>query len=179
MAKQLQYYRLKEYSIILLTLSLVMPIKINNIFVIFFLLTSIIRFNFKDYLGNLRLNKRVLIVSILFWLPLISQLYVVDFTNGWSHIEKNLAFLVIPMAVISYSDINKSEILKYFSISIFVISLLLLSYSLIQYFITEDIKKFFYLELVSPLNIHPIYFGMRSEERRVGKECRSRWSPYH
>ena len=22
-------------------------------------------------------------------------------------------------------------------------------------------------------------WGMRSEERRVGKECRSRWSPYH
>ena len=22
-------------------------------------------------------------------------------------------------------------------------------------------------------------FGDRSEERRVGKECRSRWSPYH
>ena len=23
------------------------------------------------------------------------------------------------------------------------------------------------------------YSGVRSEERRVGKECRSRWSPYH
>ena len=23
------------------------------------------------------------------------------------------------------------------------------------------------------------YEGDRSEERRVGKECRSRWSPYH
>src|SRR2546426_12397234 len=23
------------------------------------------------------------------------------------------------------------------------------------------------------------YLGLRSEERRVGKECRSRWSPYH
>ena len=23
------------------------------------------------------------------------------------------------------------------------------------------------------------YLGDRSEERRVGKECRSRWSPYH
>ena len=23
------------------------------------------------------------------------------------------------------------------------------------------------------------YNGARSEERRVGKECRSRWSPYH
>ena len=22
-------------------------------------------------------------------------------------------------------------------------------------------------------------YGERSEERRVGKECRSRWSPYH
>ena len=23
------------------------------------------------------------------------------------------------------------------------------------------------------------YIPLRSEERRVGKECRSRWSPYH
>ena len=23
------------------------------------------------------------------------------------------------------------------------------------------------------------YINLRSEERRVGKECRSRWSPYH
>ena len=25
----------------------------------------------------------------------------------------------------------------------------------------------------------PLSAAMRSEERRVGKECRSRWSPYH
>ena len=25
----------------------------------------------------------------------------------------------------------------------------------------------------------PTYTPHRSEERRVGKECRSRWSPYH
>src|SRR3712207_3477307 len=24
-----------------------------------------------------------------------------------------------------------------------------------------------------------LFFAIRSEERRVGKECRSRWSPYH
>ena len=23
------------------------------------------------------------------------------------------------------------------------------------------------------------FMGLRSEERRVGKECRSRWAPYH
>ena len=31
---------------------------------------------------------------------------------------------------------------------------------------------------VNPLLTLPICF-LRSEERRVGKECRSRWSPYH
>mgnify|MGYP000996731679 CR=1 FL=1 len=29
------------------------------------------------------------------------------------------------------------------------------------------------------LRINRYYRGSRSEERRVGKECRSRWSPYH
>ena len=29
---------------------------------------------------------------------------------------------------------------------------------------------------LNDLNIHK---QVRSEERRVGKECRSRWSPYH
>src|SRR2546426_10115145 len=28
-------------------------------------------------------------------------------------------------------------------------------------------------------NLDPKKFEVRSEERRVGKECRSRWSPYH
>src|SRR5258708_40026935 len=33
---------------------------------------------------------------------------------------------------------------------------------------------------VDHLDFHnPIRLGERSEERRVGKECRSRWSPYH
>ena len=28
-------------------------------------------------------------------------------------------------------------------------------------------------------NDNPVRIEIRSEERRVGKECRSRWSPYH
>ena len=27
--------------------------------------------------------------------------------------------------------------------------------------------------------VHSVPCGVRSEERRVGKDCRSRWSPYH
>ena len=34
-------------------------------------------------------------------------------------------------------------------------------------------------EPVHTVNVPVIARGMRSEERRVGKECRSRWSPYH
>ena len=35
--------------------------------------------------------------------------------------------------------------------------------------------------ITDPYNLLGIYpaNGVRSEERRVGKECRSRWSPYH
>src|SRR2546430_3108190 len=29
------------------------------------------------------------------------------------------------------------------------------------------------------VSVRPTATGNRSEERRVGKECRSRWSPYH
>src|SRR5256885_14410355 len=29
------------------------------------------------------------------------------------------------------------------------------------------------------LHVRNRFFSARSEERRVGKECRSRWSPYH
>ena len=32
---------------------------------------------------------------------------------------------------------------------------------------------------ISELEVSLAYSYCRSEERRVGKECRSRWSPYH
>ena len=32
---------------------------------------------------------------------------------------------------------------------------------------------------LAPAVIEAMHKAVRSEERRVGKECRSRWSPYH
>src|SRR3712207_8814241 len=32
---------------------------------------------------------------------------------------------------------------------------------------------------LEPIGEALVALGLRSEERRVGKECRSRWSPYH
>ena len=36
-----------------------------------------------------------------------------------------------------------------------------------------------YEDLLQVANLGLIKAAQRSEERRVGKECRSRWSPYH
>ena len=44
----------------------------------------------------------------------------------------------------------------------------------------RDLKK--YVEYLNERNINlsdVVENDIRSEERRVGKECRSRWSPYH
>src|SRR3712207_7921180 len=36
-----------------------------------------------------------------------------------------------------------------------------------------------YLEEIRNAGLYDAIWQARSEERRVGKECRSRWSPYH
>ena len=41
----------------------------------------------------------------------------------------------------------------------------------------QSIREFKLFSLLSPLFV--VLEVVRSEERRVGKECRSRWSPYH
>ena len=43
--------------------------------------------------------------------------------------------------------------------------------------IEVQMRKLQHLSVRSSLR--PIPLILRSEERRVGKECRSRWSPYH
>ena len=43
----------------------------------------------------------------------------------------------------------------------------------------EEQKNIDTVLLLDPRNEEANYMLMRSEERRVGKECRSRWSPYH
>ena len=49
-------------------------------------------------------------------------------------------------------------------------------------------KQYFFVTIASDGQVDPTGNGLsadavlqndRSEERRVGKECRSRWSPYH
>ena len=54
--------------------------------------------------------------------------------------------------------------------------------------LAKQIKEYKSASLVTPIfmilevameMVIPLLMASRSEERRVGKECRSRWSPYH
>src|SRR5256885_10695792 len=42
-----------------------------------------------------------------------------------------------------------------------------------------DASRAYLVRLPSKRQINVFFYDGRSEERRVGKECRSRWSPYH
>src|SRR3989441_10793367 len=43
----------------------------------------------------------------------------------------------------------------------------------------QDLSLEAMLDKITALGLEAVEIGTRSEERRVGKECRSRWSPYH
>ena len=48
-----------------------------------------------------------------------------------------------------------------------------------EIFKLNDLNKLKIINRIQPEHFRSIKQQKRSEERRVGKECRSRWSPYH
>ena len=63
------------------------------------------------------------------------------------------------------------ELSKYF-IALFMVLYTGSCFYTFRYPVGEYSKGIFILQNI-------LMFLVRSEERRVGKECRSRWSPYH
>ena len=49
----------------------------------------------------------------------------------------------------------------------------------IYFFAAGSTIVIFIASILGALTLSALFVGQRSAERRVGKECRSRWSPYH
>ena len=73
--------------------------------------------------------------------------------------------------VIQYFPVLKNKLFK----AVLLLNVLL---PFILYSLNYSIENY---QLIISVNFMIVYFigVLRSEERRVGKECRSRWSPYH
>src|SRR5256885_11078433 len=75
------------------------------------------------------------------------------------------------------SDVCSSDLQQQAFLGAFAV---LLPFALLSGFATPLENMPWWLQFVTTINplAHMLRL-MRSEERRVGKECRSRWSPYH
>ena len=83
-------------------------------------------------------------------------------------------FFILFNAIIIVSLFITKAIIKQMQNNIYNITSFCMLYVIITHNISIlMIKKF------RGFIIAPVCFFPRSEERRVGKECRSRWSPYH
>ena len=101
-----------------------------------------------------------------------------------------LAMEQIPMRIGGYLVAISS---KPVAILLFINAILLVVGCFVDNISSMIILTPIFLPVVKNIGVDPIHFGLvmtvalaigfvtllRSEERRVGKECRSRWSPYH
>ena len=60
----------------------------------------------------------------------------------------------------------------------FPLAALVFTFSMLQAFLQDNSEED-YFRIMARFGVTVAILGDRSEERRVGKECRSRWSPYH
>src|SRR3712207_2838500 len=108
-----------------------------------------------------------------------------------AHVEAPTAGSVILAAILlkmgGYGFIRFSlamfpEASTYFAPLIYALSIVAIIYTSLVALMQDDIKKLIAYSSVAHMGFVTMgLFTMtpRSEERRVGKECRSRWSPYH
>ena len=68
---------------------------------------------------------------------------------------------------------------KLFSVQLVCVSAVAKCFTALSVMLLAPSFKLFSVQLVCVSAVAKCFTTLRSEERRVGKECRSRWSPYH
>ena len=119
----------------------------------------------------------------------LSKKYEQDFTNLYQDKKELIETLMPGAASVGLASAYQKEkdkiqeSIKSWN-SIFKCSVVIFILVFALYFWLSFDEKFSYVSFLKslPLWIFSGFFSFyltRSEERRVGKECRSRWSPYH
>ena len=109
---------------------------------------------------------------IMSLLPAFERSMLIDSSSAWCHgKELNLVSILEPWIFIAWPW----TVVR--SLTIFVIVRII--WSLLPWRCRRVNAQTFFKLAINYLTIVPWSMRVRSEERRVGKECRSRWSPYH
>ena len=95
----------------------------------------------------------------------------------------NIFLVLLVITLIQFLFLDRSSDIKMIILEFSILGILLLTtvlplISLDIYNTENKLKTLRNLELSNQFEVKA-FILTRSEERRVGKECRSRWSPYH
>ncbi|TRV68191.1 MAG: hypothetical protein EWV86_03340 [Microcystis panniformis Mp_MB_F_20051200_S9D] len=153
--------RLYYISCFLFVFTLPFPIPVNNIAIVFLLLTWILQSSWQQKALNLRDNKHGYWIFVLFAVYSFSMVYSASLVEGLQRLETKLSLIGISLVIFS-STLSKEEIKSIFLF--FVCSNLLVGIGLIlmasvRFINSGNGNVFFYHELTSPIGLHAIYFA--------------------
>ena len=107
-------------------------------------------------------------------------------THGFKNLKKEIPELPVPKIYTQISALNQSIVVGDSILGISLDKYMGDDYPLYKKYYYANQRRSMSPEYIVPdcftfylLGQYPFLWLERSEERRVGKECRSRWSPYH
>lgn len=129
--------------LLLLLLTIALPLGVNNVALIVFVLSAILQFKKLKYSFNVSL---VLPILLFLWMGL-SYFWSIDKERTLQAIPKELILLLLPLLYLfipKFKEETKQIFIKLYSYSTVVLVLFFLMRAIIRYLLTGDTRAFFY-----------------------------------
>ncbi|MFD2566648.1 O-antigen ligase family protein [Pseudotenacibaculum haliotis] len=153
--------KLQQYSLSLSLIGLLLPMKISTILVGVFLAISLFSALKKKNLKSI--SKENFFFAGFFLLFPIALLYSSDVDYGLKVVERNVVWFLIPLLVPFSLQMTKKQLYRAFlafAIAVHAAALLLIVVACWNFIKTNDPLVFYYDELITVLNFHPVYFSV-------------------
>lgn len=112
---------------------------------------------------KVRFNKTLLIPVFLYGLMVCSLLWTDSTENTLRGLERQLALVLVPLAFIgmpALTETHRNKILNGFALGMAVLALFFMTLAGVDYFQNKTSGRFFYHELVKPLDLNAIYLSV-------------------